>query len=188
MKIPLEIVFRDFERSDAVEARVREKVEKLERFYSDIMSCRVSIEAHHKHHHKGNLYNIRIDLRVPGAELVANREPHEHHAYEDIYVSIRDAFDAMQRQLEDLARRRRGQVKTHGAPPHGHIVELEPESEFGRIETWDGRVVYFHRNSVVDAAFDHLRLGDEVHFVEEMGELGPQATTVHVEGKHHVTG
>lgn len=188
MKIPLEIVFRDFERSEAVETRVREKVEKLERFYGDIISCRVSIDWHHRRHNKGNLYHIRIDLRVPGAELVANREPHDQHAYEDIYVAIRDAFDAMQRQLEAHVRRRRKKVKTHEVPPHGRIAELSPAANFGRIETADGRLVYFHRNSVVDADFNRLHVGDEVHFAEESGDLGPQASTVHVEGKHHVAG
>ena len=89
MKLPLEIVFRNLEPSEAIEARVRERAEKLEKFYHDIMSCRVVVEAHHKHHHKGNLYHVRIDLTVPDAELIASREPHQHHAHEDVYVAIR---------------------------------------------------------------------------------------------------
>lgn len=188
MKLPLEIVFRNLEPSEAIEARLRERAEKLEKFYPDIMSCRVVVEAHHKHHHKGNLYHVRIDLTVPEAELIASREPHDHHAHEDVYVAMRDAFDAMRRQLEDYARRRRGHVKTHQPPPHGRIVELIPEEDFGRIETPEGTRVYFHRNSVVDAQFDQLKIGDPVHFAEEMGEFGPQASTVHVENKHHVVG
>lgn len=188
MKLPLEIVFRNLEPSEAIEARVRERAEKLETFYGDIMSCRVAIEADHKHHHKGNLYHVRIDVTVPDTELVANREPREHQAHQDVYVAIRDAFDAMRRQLEDYARRRRGDVKRHQSAPHGYIVEMLPEQDYGRIKTADGRLIYFHRNSVVDADFDRLDIGDEVHFAEEMGELGPQASTVHVEGKHHVVG
>ena len=188
MKLPLEIVFRNLEPSEAIEARVRERAEKLEKFYQDIMSCRVVIEAHHKHHHKGNLYHVRIDLTVPDAELIASREPHQHHAHEDVYVAIRDSFDAMRRQLEDYARRRRGDVKVHETPPHGRIVELSPEEDFGRIKSSDGTLIYFHRNSVIDAQFDQLKIGDAVHFAEEMGELGPQASTVHVENKHHTVG
>ena len=103
-------------------------------------------------------------------------------------MSIRDAFDALRRQLEQYAGRRRGEVKAHAAPPHGRIAELSPEQDFGRIETPDGRMIYFHRNSVLDADFNRLEIGDAVHFSEEAGELGPQASTVHLEGKHHVTG
>ncbi len=188
MKLPLEIVFRNLEPSAAIEARVRERAEKLETFYADIMSCRVVVEASHKHHHKGNIYQVRVDVTVPGAELIANRAPQRNHAHEDVYVAMRDAFDAVRRQLEDYARRRRGRTKTHVAPPHGRVVELSPEQDFGRIETADGRLVYFHRNSVLDGDFSRLQVGDAVHFAEEVGELGPQASTVHLEGKHHVTG
>ncbi|WP_455235090.1 HPF/RaiA family ribosome-associated protein [Thiogranum longum] len=188
MKLPLEIVFRNLEPSDAVEAKVRERAEKLENFCKDIMRCEVVIEAHHKHHHQGNLYHVRIDLTVPEAELVASRDPAEHQAHEDVYVAIRDAFDAMRRQLEDYTRRRRGKVKTHEAAPHGRIAELLPELDYGTIKASDGRMIYFHRNSVIDADFDRLEVGDAVHFAEEMGEKGPQASTVHLEGKHHIVG
>ena len=75
MRLPLELTFRNIERSAAVEADVREKAAKLETFYDGIMRCRIVIEAGHKHHHKGNLYHVRIDLTVPGAELVVSREP-----------------------------------------------------------------------------------------------------------------
>jgi ribosomal subunit interface protein len=117
MKLPVQITFRDMSPSEALEANVREKAQKLDRFYDRIMGCRVVVEAHHKHHHKGNLYHVRIDLTVPGQELVVSREPVEDHSHEDVYVAVRDAFDAARRQLEDYARRRRHQVKRHeGAP------------------------------------------------------------------------
>lgn len=186
MQLPLEIVFRDFPPSPAVEAKIRQRAEKLDQLYPRIMSCRVVVESHHKHKHNGILYHVRIDLTVPGAELVASREPHDNHAHEDVYVAIRDAFDAMRRQLEAHARRQRGEVKTHDTPPHGRIVEIN--SDFGRIETPDGRLVYFHRNSVIETGFEQLGIGDRVHFSETTGDLGPQASTVHVEGKHHVAG
>ncbi|BAU48418.1 raiA ribosome-associated inhibitor A [Sulfurifustis variabilis] len=185
MKLPLQIVFRNLDPSDAIEAKVRERAERLERYADDVMSCRVVVEAEHKHRHQGHLYHVRVDLKVPGAELVASREPELNHAHEDVYVAIRDAFDAVRRRLEDHERRRRGDVKSHETPPHGRIVELNPGEDYGRIETGDGRTVYFHRHSVIDADFGDLAVGAEVRFVEEMGERGPQASTVRLVGKHH---
>jgi ribosomal subunit interface protein len=117
MKLPVQITFRDMSSSEALEANVREKAQKLDRFYDGIMGCRVVVEAHHKHHHKGNLYHVRIDLTVPGQELIVSREPVEDHSHEDVYVAIRDAFDAARRQLEDYARRHRHQVKKHEQVP-----------------------------------------------------------------------
>lgn len=186
MQLPLQITFRNMPPSAAVEAKVRERAENLDKFHEHIMSCRVVIESPHKHHHRGNLYQVRIDVTVPDGELVATQEPDEHHAYVDVYVAIRDAFDAIRRQLEDYARRRRGDVKTHETPPHGRIVELLPAENYGKIETADGRLVYFHANSLVDEDFAKVRPGTEVRFVEVVGEHGPQASTVHVVGKHHL--
>ena len=187
MQIPLQITFRDMEPSAAVEASIREKAAKLDQFYDQIMSCRVMVEAPHGHHHKGNLYQVRIDLTVPEGELLVTHEHHhKDHSHEDVYVAIRDAFDAMKRQLEDYARKRRGKVKKHEPPAHGRVFSLNPEEDYGRIETPDERVIYFHRNSVLDNAFDKLEVGSEVRFVEEMGERGPQASTVTLVGKHHV--
>jgi ribosomal subunit interface protein len=113
MQIPLQITFRGIPHSDAVEAKIREKADKLDKFYPHIMSCRVAVEAEHQHHHQGNQYHIRIDITTPRKELVISREHHDKQAYEDIYVAIRDAFNAATRQLEDYSRVQRGDVKTH---------------------------------------------------------------------------
>ncbi|MFZ0257493.1 MAG: HPF/RaiA family ribosome-associated protein [Gammaproteobacteria bacterium] len=188
MQLPLQIAFRNVDSSAAVEAYVRERAEKLDKFYDRIMACRVVIEVPHRHHHKGNLYRARIDLTVPDGELVFSKEPGDEHAHEDIYVAIRDAFDGAQRQLEDYVRRRRGHVKTHEIPNHGHITELHLEDGFGRIQTTDGKEIYFHRNSVVNAPFESLTLGTDVRFTEEAGDSGPQASTVQVIGKHPIVG
>jgi ribosomal subunit interface protein len=185
MQLPLEITFRNMEPSEFLEAKVRERAEKLDRFASHIMSCRVVVEAPHKHHNKGNLYHVRIDITVPGKEIVVSREPDQRHAHEDAYVAVRDAFDAARRQLEDYVAHRRGNVKVHEASPHGYITRLFPAEDYGTIETPDGREIYFHRNSVVGTDFDALTEGMSVHYHEEMGENGPQASTVHIEGKHH---
>jgi len=108
MQIPLQITCRDIEHSEALEAHIRGKAEKLEEFFKHITSCRVVVEVPHKHHHQGKQFNVRIDIGVPGSEIVVNRD----HA-EDVYVALRDAFDAAKRQLEDYARKIRGDIKTH---------------------------------------------------------------------------
>ncbi|MCK5616255.1 HPF/RaiA family ribosome-associated protein [Candidatus Pacearchaeota archaeon] len=186
MKLPLQITFRHMEHSDAVEAKIRERVEELEQFYDQIMHCRVVVEEDHKHHHQGNLFSVHIDLTVPGKELVVSRGPDGNHAHEDMYVALRDAFDAMRRQLENFARVQRRKVKSHEAPPHGKISKLFPSEDYGRIASADGRDIYFHRNSIIDADFDALDIGMEVRFAEENGEQGPQASTVYLIGKHHI--
>ena len=116
MQTPLQIVFHNMEPSAAVEANIRERAAKLERFSDKITRCRVTVEAPHKHHHKGNIYHIAVDIDVPDTEIVASRNPQQNHAHEDIYVAIRDAFKCARRQLEQYERKRRGNVKTHFMP------------------------------------------------------------------------
>lgn len=188
MQIPLQITFHNMQGSDAVEAKIRARAGKLEKFCDSIIGCRVAVEAPHHHHAAGRHYLVRVEVTVPGEKLIAHREPDTHHAYTDVYVAIRDAFDTMRRELEDYERRRRRQVKAHETPAHGRVIELYPEESYGRIETPEGRLVYFHRDSVVEGEFDALEIGAEVRFDEELGERGPQATTVHVIGKHHIVG
>ena len=186
MQIPLQITFRQMDPSPALEARIREESARLDKFNEHIMSCRVVVESPHKHKHKGKLYHIHIDLKVPGKEIVVTREHHDNQAHEDVYVTIRDAFNSMQRQLEDHIRRQRGEVKSHEMPSHGRVLALLPMEDYGKIETPDGRIIYFHHNSVLDNAYDKLEVGSEVRFVEEAGEQGPQASTVMLIGKHHI--
>ncbi|MCX4187279.1 HPF/RaiA family ribosome-associated protein [Methylophaga sp. OBS4] len=186
MQLPLQITFRQMEPSEALETKIRERMEELEQFYNQIMSCNVVVEMSHKHHHQGNLFQVRIDLRVPRKELVVSRGPDLNHAHENPYVAVRDAFDAMKRQLEAHSRIQRREVKMHEAPPHGKISVLFPKEDYGRITCADGRDIYFHRNSVVGADFDGLETGMEVRFADEMGEAGPQASSVRLIGKHHI--
>lgn len=116
MQLPVQIAFRGMEPSGAIEASVREKVAKLDRFSDHITSCRVMIEAPHRRHRQGKLFHVRLDLTLPGGKLVVSREPEKHHAHEDVYVAVRDAFDAAARQIEDHVRRQRGDVKAHVGP------------------------------------------------------------------------
>jgi cold shock CspA family protein len=203
MKIPLQITFKNMAPSEAIEAQIRERAERLDSFYDRIMSCRVLIEAPHQRHRRGNRYHVRIDLTVPQGEFVIKREPKliterplyyqkapddleleasrelsKYAVHEDIQLAIRDAFDAARRKLQDYARRQRGVVKAHEGPPHARVSKLFPEEGFGFLETPDGREIYFHENTVLNSRFDLLKVGTEVHFVEELGEKGPQASTI----------
>lgn len=108
MQIPLQITIRDIEQSEALEKHIRDKAKKLDEFFNHIMSCRVVVEVPHKHHQQGKQFNVRIDIGVAGSEIVVNRD----HA-EDVYVALRDAFDAAKRQVEEYARKLRGDVKKH---------------------------------------------------------------------------
>lgn len=186
MKLPLEVVFRDIPPSEAVEANIQEKAAKLDQYYDQIMSCRVVVEVPHAHHNKGKLYHVVIDVTVPDGELVVNRAPKDNHAHENVYVAIRDAFDAIKKQLQHYAQKRRGDVKHHDVPAHGKVSEIVSWDDFGRIQTADGRDIYFHRNSLVDGDFDKLEVGAEVRFAESEGDQGPQASSVTVVGKHHI--
>jgi len=113
MRIPFQITYHNMEPSAAVESAVREKVEKLGKYSDKITQCQVIIDAPHKHHHKGKLYSLTIELHVPDSEVVASRNPSADHAHEDVYVAIRDAFDSARRQLKEYEERRRGKVKNH---------------------------------------------------------------------------
>lgn len=106
MALPVQITFRNFDPSLALEEHIREKAAKLDHFADHITNCRVVLEARHRHHHKGRLFHVRIELAVPGDEIVVSREPHQAHEHEDIYVAIHDAFDAARRQLQDRTRLR----------------------------------------------------------------------------------
>lgn len=183
MQVTAQITFRGMETSPAVERRIREKIRKLEKVHDRITSCRVVIEAPHRRRVKGRLYLVSLGVTVPGGELVVNTAKRFNQSHEDVYVALRDAFDAMRRQLEDHARELRGDVKSHDLPPHGVILRLFPD--YGFIGGSGQGEIYFHRNSVVDSQFDDLEVGAAVRFVATEGEKGLQATTVHLVGKHH---
>lgn len=113
MPIPMQITFRDMEPSPAIEERIRERAERLAHFADRITHCHVVVQAPHRHQHQGRLYQVHVDLSVPGAHLAVTRQPESRHTHEDVYVAVRDAFDAARRQLEDHIRRQRGEVKSH---------------------------------------------------------------------------
>lgn len=178
MQLPLQITFRHIDHSDYIEADIRKHAEKLDTYHDNIISCRVVFDSPHHHKHKGNLYHVSIDVKVPGHEISVSREAEHHHNHQDAYVAIRDGFEAVYTKLKNLAQQRRGEVKHHEQHDTGKIMQLLPEQDFGLIETMDGREIYFHRNSVVNKNFDALEPGIPVRFHEEMGDKGPKASSV----------
>lgn len=184
---PPEIVFRNVDPSAAVESAIRERIQKLAERYPDLLGCTVTVESPNRRGHKGHLYFLRIDLSVRGDELVVNRTHGDDHAHEDIYVAVRDAFDALTRQVERYENRRRREVKRHEAPPQGRVARLFESDGYGFIGTPDGRHVYFHRNALLGEPFDQLAVGDAVEFVEVAGDDGPQASTVRRVGPWRAT-
>jgi len=175
MKLSLQITARNLELPEYIKEDIREKAEKLDKFYDQIMRCRIIVEVPHRHRHEGVLYNVRIDMTVPGSELVVKREPNK-----DLEVAVRDAFDAARRKLEDFARRQRKDVKHHEGLSHAIVSALFPDKGYGFLITPDSREIYFHEHSVLNYNFKHLKIGTAVRFVEEQGEKGPQASTVTV--------
>lgn len=171
MILPLQITSRNLDLTDAIKANIQEKVDKLDQYCSTITSCRIVVEAIPKR----SLYNVNVDIKVPGNELVVKREPNT-----DLYLAIRDSFDAAYRQLENYTQKHRKDVKHHEEAPHAQISTLFPDMGYGFLTTFDGREVYFHENSVLNHGFKQLNKGMEVRFVEEMGEKGPQASSVTV--------
>ncbi|MCC6468912.1 MAG: HPF/RaiA family ribosome-associated protein [Alphaproteobacteria bacterium] len=188
MNQQVEIIFRNAERSDAVESAVRERAEGLARLHDRLQHCRVVIEMTHRRMPKGREYRARIDLKLPGKNLVVGRASAAAQSHPDVYVAIRHAFDAAQRRLQDFSRRRRGDVKSHEAPPHGQVARLFPAEGYGFIRMSDGQEVYFHRNAVVNEGFDRLAVGAEVRVSVHDGESdkGSQAGTVKPLGRHHI--
>jgi ribosome-associated translation inhibitor RaiA len=182
MQIPLQITFQDVPHSDALEAAVRDKAAKLDEFYPRLMSCRVVLEEKRRHQHQGRLFNVRIDLHVPGHEFAVNRDNDQ-----DVFVALRDAFDAAKRMLEDEIRLQRQDVKRHEQSSHGRITRLNLDQGNGLIETADGAEAFFSSENVVSPPFENLSVGTEVQFLLEPGKDTLLAKRV-TAGKHRFGG
>jgi ribosome-associated translation inhibitor RaiA len=107
------VIFHNIDRSDAVETRAKEMLSKLTQFNHAIMYGSMTIEQPHRHHHQGNVYRVSIRLHLPGEDVIVSREPEINHAHEDVYVAMRDACRALERQLQDRSRRQRVKTQIH---------------------------------------------------------------------------
>lgn len=200
---PTQITYRNVEPNRLIDDWAREEAAKLDRFYPRITSCRVLIEVPHRHHVRGNRYHVRVDLVLPGGEIVVKRQASPRPALErarpprflkheetqlshrDLRLAISDAFRAASRRLQDYARRHRQAVKAHEPALRARVSRIFPSRGYGFLETPSGRAVYFHRSSVLRDAFDRLEVGTLVRFAEEQGEHWPQASTVQIVGRRH---
>ncbi|PHQ81419.1 MAG: ribosomal subunit interface protein [Coxiella sp. (in: Bacteria)] len=174
MQVPAQVTFRDVKHSPEVDDHINEKVAKLGQYADNIISCQVVVEFASKQKQTGNQYNVRVVVNVPGKELVST-----HNQDENMYAAIRDAFDDMTRQLEDYAHILHGKVKHHPAVLDGKVARVFDEG-YGFIETAEGDEYYFNEDNVVHPKFASLNVGAKVHFIEFMGDEGPQAHRVSV--------
>jgi|CXWL01.1.fsa_nt_gi cold shock CspA family protein len=184
MQGPVEISYRHCAPSEALNAIIKEKAAELQRFYARIRRCQVTIETPSAHHRQGDgaHFRVRVELGVPGRNLVTSRHPAARIAKEDAFAAVNEAFHTARRQLRDYAWRQRHEVKSSSGPAHGRVTRLHPEENFGFVETTDGREIYFHRHSVLEGGFERLSIGTEVRLSEEQGDEGPQASTVQIVG------
>lgn len=178
MDIPLEIAWHNVEKSEPLEARIRERSEKLHRYFGRINSCRVVIEVPHRSQYHAQEFHLRIEVRVPEDEIVISKDPGDRRDHFDPSIAVRDAFDAMERRLETHSQKMRGEIKTLTGPPQGRVIRMFDEYGFVRMN--DGQEIYFAPNAVVTGGFDALEVGAavELTIAEGEGAMGPQASMV----------
>lgn len=176
--LPVQITTRDIPSSAALEDHIRHKSAKLKQFYDNMTSCRIVVEFEQKHKHRGKLFNIRIDVTVPGKEMVVTNKSDE-----DVYVAVRDAFNAIIRQLDNYSHKRHGRVKTHSDVAHGYVARMH--EDYGFIEGNDGNEYYFSVTNVKYPGFQRLMIGDAVEFTPETVNEGWQACHVVLERENH---
>jgi cold shock CspA family protein len=185
MQTPVQIDFQGLDVSPTTREAIEQHVAQLEQRCGRVTACRVVLKGPGQHHRTGGLYEVNIRLALPdGREVDVSRTPKADERHSDLPFAIHDAFKRARRRLQDQVRRMQGQVKQHEGQPIGTVTKLDELGEFGIIEAADGHEVYFHRNSVLDGAFNKVSLGTRVAYAEEAGEKGPQASTVKLLGKH----
>ena len=185
METPVQIDFQGTDASPALRSLIEDYVAGLEDRYGRITACRVAVRAPGGHHRTGGLLEVNIHLSLPeGREVKVSRTPQNDERYADPAFAIGDAFKRARRQLQDKVRHMQGQVKEPERAPVGTITKIDGERGFGFLESADGREIYFHENSVINAGFSRLEVGNRVSYHETAGKMGPQASTVKPLGKH----
>ncbi len=185
MQVPLETAFRDVPRTPEIEQLILDKVDKLEELSDAITSGEVVVERPHTSSQSGNAYRVRLTFNLPpGHRLTVERQSVDERNEQPLTAVIRDAFEALRRQLKERIERQRGDVKAHPDQQAGAVVDELLENEgYGFLRTVDGRRIYFHENAVANNEFDRLTVGSGVRFVEAEGDEGPQATVVQIVDK-----
>ena len=185
MEVPLQLTFRDIEKTDELVDLVNDKVASLEKVCDYIISCHTAIEKPQEHQRMGNPYRVRVNVRVPpGHEIVVKREPGDGDMHDPLDAVIRDVFAAAQRQLKELVEKQRNEVKTHPDQEVAAVIDRIFEKEgYGFLKTIEGREVYFNENSLINDRFENLEPGMGVRFVGTHSDAGFQASTVQVVDK-----
>ncbi|MEJ2378665.1 MAG: HPF/RaiA family ribosome-associated protein [Pseudolabrys sp.] len=185
METPVEIDFQGMDAKPDIREAIAKHVAMLEDRFGRVTAGRVVLKAPSGRHRTGGIYEINIHMTLPeGRDVNIDRTPQNDERYADLNFALNDAFKRARRQLQDQVRKLQGEVKQHEGPPLGTVIQLDPLGEFGFIESDDGREIYFHRNSVLGGELGKLEVGLRVTFAEEMGEKGPQASTVKPMAKH----
>ena len=179
MQTPIQIDLHGEDLSPRLRERIEHGVKELENRFGRIIAARIVVKPPSQHHKTGGLYEVGIHLTLPGGQMVnVERTPSQDERHGNPDFAINDAFKRARRKLQDTARRMDGQVKLHEPQPEGEVVRLDSSGEFGFLRAADGSEVYFHRNSVLNSGFAHLKVGSRVTYAEEQGNEGLQASTV----------
>lgn len=183
MEVPLQIAFKDLDSSTFVETLIRERAARMERLHSNIISCRVVVQAPHRSSESGKPpMAVTVEVEVPGRKrLIGKDEQQRHEVKNDQYAVVTRAFDAVERQLKTDADVKRGDVKRHeGEGETGRVARLFPEEDYGFIEVRGSTDLYFTRTAVSGGNFDDLDIGIMVEVSRAVadGPMGPQASSV----------
>lgn len=179
MQIPVQIDFQGVDPSESLRDSLLNHMGQLEDKFGRITAGRVVVKGPGARHHQGGLFEVNIWLTLPGGrEVAVVRTPRLDERHADPAFAINDAFHRARRRLQDQVRRMRNDVKTHEESPVGTVNQLPATCDYGFLSAPDGHEIYFHRNSVLNGQFARLKVGDKVAFVEELGDKGPQASTV----------
>ncbi len=185
METPVQIDLQGMKSNERVRSVIAAHIAALEERFGRVTACRVRLKAPSERHRAGGLFEVNIHLALPnGREVSVGRTPKADERHSDLSFAINDAFHRARRRLQDNVRRMQGQIKAHDAAPLGTVSQLEPVDGFGMLTSADGREIYFHRNSVLNDGYSKLKVGTRVMFAEEIGNKGPQASTVKLLGKH----
>ena len=191
MQVPVEIAFHNMPSLPWAEEEIRKRIRKLEKLYDRLTSCRVRVDQRTKTGGGTIPPVVRIELGIPGRkDLVVSHEPdHLQRKFQtpDLHNAIHEAFRIAEDQLVELKNQRQGRTREpqHDAENQflGQVAERNPGQDFAFLLTKEGGLLYFHRNSLLSGDFDKLRQGDEVYYVEDVGDTGPTAIKVRVKEK-----
>jgi ribosomal subunit interface protein len=191
MQIQPEIAFHNIESSEDAQAMIQDHIARLERIYDRITTCRVRVDQRNQNPTRSIPPVVRIEISVPGYKdiVVAHEPDHLQRKFQapDLHNAIHEAFRIAEQRLSKYKDKLTDKTseQTHEAALEfvGQVAELQPDQDFGFLMTKEGGLLYFHRNSVLTGNFDDLRRGDDVTYVEEMGDTGPTASKVRAQAR-----